>query len=96
MDIKINCKGHCEKLSHFLDRLSHTEISGSRKFNQVLMKNKLLCPGHHYFSFVKLWGNFLRSWASYSKTINTTRHKFKYIRDFMFVMDTCKFKKFKS
>ena len=27
MDIKISCKGHCEKLSHFLDHVSHTEVS---------------------------------------------------------------------
>ena len=25
MDIEISCKGHCEKLSHFLDHVSHTE-----------------------------------------------------------------------
>ena len=24
MDMEISCKGHCEKLSHFLDRVSHT------------------------------------------------------------------------
>ena len=24
MDIEISCKGHCEKLSHFVDHLSHT------------------------------------------------------------------------
>ena len=24
MDIEISCKGHCEKLSHFLDHVSHT------------------------------------------------------------------------
>ena len=26
MDIEISCKGHCEKLSHFLDHVSHTEL----------------------------------------------------------------------
>ena len=25
MDIEISCKGHCEKLSHFLDHVSHTD-----------------------------------------------------------------------
>ena len=25
MDREISCKGHCEKLSHFLDHVSHTE-----------------------------------------------------------------------
>ena len=25
MDMEISCKGHCEKLSHFLDHMSHTE-----------------------------------------------------------------------
>ena len=25
LDIEINCKGQCEKLSHFLDLASHTE-----------------------------------------------------------------------
>ena len=25
MDMEISCKGHCEKLSHFLDHVSHTE-----------------------------------------------------------------------
>ena len=24
MDMEITCKGHCEKLSHFLDHVSHT------------------------------------------------------------------------
>ena len=24
MDMEISCKGHCEKLSHFLDHVSHT------------------------------------------------------------------------
>ena len=24
MDREISCKGHCEKLSHFLDHVSHT------------------------------------------------------------------------
>ena len=24
MDIEISCKGHCEKLSHFLNHVSHT------------------------------------------------------------------------
>ena len=24
MDMEISCKGHCEKLSHFLDNVSHT------------------------------------------------------------------------
>ena len=24
MDKEISCKGHCEKLSHFLDHVSHT------------------------------------------------------------------------
>ena len=24
MDMEINCKGHCEKLSHFLDHVGHT------------------------------------------------------------------------
>ena len=24
MDMEIRCKGHCEKLSHFLDHVSHT------------------------------------------------------------------------
>ena len=26
MDIEISCKGHCEKLSHFLDHVSHTVL----------------------------------------------------------------------
>ena len=26
MDMEISCKGHCEKLSHFLDDVSHTVI----------------------------------------------------------------------
>ena len=26
MDIEISCKGHCEKLSHFLDHVSHNGI----------------------------------------------------------------------
>ena len=25
MDTEISCKGHCEKLSHFLDHVSHTD-----------------------------------------------------------------------
>ena len=25
MDMEISCKGHCEKSSHFLDHVSHTE-----------------------------------------------------------------------
>ena len=24
MEMEISCKGHCEKLSHFLDHVSHT------------------------------------------------------------------------
>ena len=24
MEMEISCKGHCEKLSHFLDHMSHT------------------------------------------------------------------------
>ena len=24
MDIEVSCKGHCEKLSHYLDHVSHT------------------------------------------------------------------------
>ena len=27
MDIEISCKGHCEKLSHFLDHVSHTALA---------------------------------------------------------------------
>ena len=26
MDMEICCKGHCEKLSHFLDHVSHTVL----------------------------------------------------------------------
>ena len=26
MDREISCKGHCEKLSHFLDHMSHTVL----------------------------------------------------------------------
>ena len=26
MDMEISCKGHCEKLSHFLDHVSHTVL----------------------------------------------------------------------
>ena len=26
MDMEISCKGHCEKLSHFLNHVSHTEL----------------------------------------------------------------------
>ena len=29
MDIEISCKGHCEKLSHFLDHVSHTVLMDS-------------------------------------------------------------------
>ena len=27
MDMEISCKGHCEKLSHFLNHVSHTVIA---------------------------------------------------------------------
>ena len=27
MDMEISCKGHCEKLSHFLDHVSHTALN---------------------------------------------------------------------
>ena len=27
MDMEISCKGHCEKLSHFLDHMSHTDLA---------------------------------------------------------------------
>ena len=26
MEMEISCKGHCEKLSHFLDHVSHTVL----------------------------------------------------------------------
>ena len=26
MNMEISCKGHCEKLSHFLDHMSHTVL----------------------------------------------------------------------
>ena len=29
MDREISCKGHCEKLSHFLDHVSHTVLPSS-------------------------------------------------------------------
>ena len=37
MDIEISCKGHCEKLSHFLDIVSHTVITS--------VPNHLDCTG---------------------------------------------------
>ena len=27
MDREISCKGHCEKLSHFLDLVCHTDVA---------------------------------------------------------------------
>ena len=38
MDMEISCKGHCEKLSHFLEHVSHTVVS---KYN-VRLKTLLL------------------------------------------------------
>ena len=29
MDMEMSCKGHCEKLSDFLDHVSHTDIGQS-------------------------------------------------------------------
>ena len=33
MDMEISCKGHCEKSSHFLDHVSHTDL---RHFHQII------------------------------------------------------------
>ena len=35
MDIEISCKGHCEKLSHFLDHVSHTVWVKTSAFNDI-------------------------------------------------------------
>ena len=37
MDIEISCKGHCEKLSHFLNHVSHTKPQNSNTILRVCM-----------------------------------------------------------
>ena len=37
MDIEISCKGHCEKLSHFLDHVSHTVVDNQVHKNLCLL-----------------------------------------------------------
>ena len=36
MDREISCKGHCEKLSHFLDHVSHCNCQVNKKFSDIV------------------------------------------------------------
>ena len=43
IDMEISCKGHCEKLSHFLDHVSHTVLCPS-----IYLEN--YCKSSQYLS----------------------------------------------
>ena len=40
MDMEISCKGHCEKSSHFLDHVSHTEQQQWSEFLMIAFWSK--------------------------------------------------------
>ena len=64
MDIEISCKGHCEKLSHFLDHVRHTVVKNriisccveenvSFPFSENIETNTKVCPCQIYGLYMK-------------------------------------------
>ena len=65
------------------------------KFKEVVIKNSSLYGPDNIFPIISLWEKIsadCRSRASNSAENNPTWPKFKLVRDFMPVLDTCKFK----
>ena len=61
------------------------------KFKEVTHQNSRLYGPGNIFPIISLWENFCRSRASTSADNNPTWPKFEMVRDFMPVLDICKF-----